>query len=465
MRLVRSAAGGEQVVDRRRAARRRGSRGAVAGTTWGRRNWATPRRSQPSNASAGSAARRRVALEHRHLVTVPGQQQRGRQPPDAASDDHDPRHAWPPSRPWRPLNGDRAAGSWRTGDVLLENGADVVSPVPVRLKVTSPSCVRSSVADPRGGSARGYVTCGVPRPGHVHAARGCALAVVGALVDRGLRRRRRRRRVRGHCGDDRPDAGADAAATTGGVSTTTDGGRATRPSLRRRATPPPRPADTSEPATRTGVPQPEGEPDLDASFVYGYPITVSRLDPHRASISQDATTLFPVYDRLVDVAPNGDLVPDLAESWEFSDDGLTLTLHIRPDVLFHDGATLDAEAVKTNLERAKSIEGSSVATDLASIAVGDGRRPDDGRAHAVARRTWRSSARSPTAPGSSSARRRSPTGSTSTPTWSGPGRSRWCPTSTATRRSTSASTTTGTRTTSPRSRTSRSGSSPTTSPA
>ena len=120
-------------------------------------------------------------------------------------------------------------------------------------------------------------------------------------------------------------------------------------------------------ASASTFPQPEGEPDPDASFVYGYPITVSRLDPHRASISQDATTLFPVYDRLVHLSPTGELIPGLAESWEFSEDGLTLTLHVRPDVTFHDGAALDAEAVKANLDRGKSIDGSSVATDLAAL--------------------------------------------------------------------------------------------------
>lgn len=112
---------------------------------------------------------------------------------------------------------------------------------------------------------------------------------------------------------------------------------------------------------------PDGEPDPDATFVYGYPITVSRLDPHRASISQDGTTLFPAYDRLVHLAPDGELIPGLAESWEFSDDGLTLTLHLREGVTFHDGAALDAEAVAANFERALGIEGSSVATDLGSI--------------------------------------------------------------------------------------------------
>jgi peptide/nickel transport system substrate-binding protein len=112
---------------------------------------------------------------------------------------------------------------------------------------------------------------------------------------------------------------------------------------------------------------PESELDLDADFIYAYPIGVSRLDPHRASISQDGTTLFPAYDRLVHLAPTGEFIPGLATDWEFSEDGLTLTLGIREGVTFHDGAPFDAEAVKTNIERAKSIEGSSVATDLGTI--------------------------------------------------------------------------------------------------
>jgi peptide/nickel transport system substrate-binding protein len=111
----------------------------------------------------------------------------------------------------------------------------------------------------------------------------------------------------------------------------------------------------------------EGQIDPNGSFVYGYPITVSRLDPHRASISQDGTTLFPAYDRLVHLAPDGELIPGLAESWEFSPDGLTLTMTLRQGVTFHDGATFDAHAAKMNLDRAKTLEGSSVTTDIASI--------------------------------------------------------------------------------------------------
>jgi peptide/nickel transport system substrate-binding protein len=162
--------------------------------------------------------------------------------------------------------------------------------------------------------------------------------------------------------DDAASGGTEPAATAG----PSDSAPGSAPSDTTADTSGP-PATSAEERPEDTVAGPEGEPDLDAAFVYGYPITVSRLDPHRASISQDATTLFPVYDRLVHLAPSGELIPGLAESWEFSEDGLTLTMQVRPNVRFHDGAELDAEAVKANLDRGKSIEGSSVATDLAAL--------------------------------------------------------------------------------------------------
>ncbi len=43
--------------------------------------------------------------------------------------------------------------------------------------------------------------------------------------------------------------------------------------------------------------------------------------------------------------------PALAESWDVSSDGLTYTFHIRPNVKFHDGTPVNAEAVKLNYDR------------------------------------------------------------------------------------------------------------------
>ncbi len=46
-----------------------------------------------------------------------------------------------------------------------------------------------------------------------------------------------------------------------------------------------------------------------------------------------------------------EIVPDLAESWTRSDDGLKWTFKLRQGVKFHDGTPFDGEAVKFNIER------------------------------------------------------------------------------------------------------------------
>lgn len=108
--------------------------------------------------------------------------------------------------------------------------------------------------------------------------------------------------------------------------------------------------------------------DTSATFVFGYNKPLTRLDPHQASSGFDGTMLYPAYDRLVHVTTDGKLIPGLAESWEFNDDATQLTMHLRSGVRFHDGAPFDAQAAKVNLDRARGLSGTSVATDLATIS-------------------------------------------------------------------------------------------------
>ena len=59
-----------------------------------------------------------------------------------------------------------------------------------------------------------------------------------------------------------------------------------------------------------------------------------------------------VYDQVLRVAKNGQEVePCLAESYELSDDLITYTFNLRPDVVFHDGTPLKASDVKYCLDR------------------------------------------------------------------------------------------------------------------
>ncbi|MEE2034171.1 ABC transporter substrate-binding protein [Rhodococcus chondri] len=68
------------------------------------------------------------------------------------------------------------------------------------------------------------------------------------------------------------------------------------------------------------------------------------------------------------VDANGDLEPGLAESWEFAPDGSYLELALRRNVTFHDGAPFDAAAVAANIQRGKTMEGSTVVAALKDIS-------------------------------------------------------------------------------------------------
>ncbi|HEY2677239.1 MAG TPA: ABC transporter substrate-binding protein, partial [Steroidobacteraceae bacterium] len=58
-----------------------------------------------------------------------------------------------------------------------------------------------------------------------------------------------------------------------------------------------------------------------------------------------------VLQGLVQFAGDGSVLPQLAQSWEVSSDGLTYLFHLKPGVRFHDGVAFDAAAAKFSLDR------------------------------------------------------------------------------------------------------------------
>jgi len=59
-----------------------------------------------------------------------------------------------------------------------------------------------------------------------------------------------------------------------------------------------------------------------------------------------------LFDFLINLyGDSSDLQPDLALSWQVAEDALSVTLALRPDVTFHDGTPVDADAVVFSFER------------------------------------------------------------------------------------------------------------------
>jgi peptide/nickel transport system substrate-binding protein len=82
------------------------------------------------------------------------------------------------------------------------------------------------------------------------------------------------------------------------------------------------------------------------------------LDP-AVDYDNDGYSYLPqLYDFLVRATGSTSVhvVPDLATSWSESPNGLTWTFHLRPNVKFHDGTTVNSRAVKFSFERLLTIK-------------------------------------------------------------------------------------------------------------
>src|SRR5215831_3242128 len=91
------------------------------------------------------------------------------------------------------------------------------------------------------------------------------------------------------------------------------------------------------------------------------------LDPTLARTFVGRLVFTALCDKLFDLDDKLNIVPMLATSYEWSADSKALTLKLRKGVTFHDGEKLDAAAVKFNLERHKTMQGSSRRAELAPV--------------------------------------------------------------------------------------------------
>ena len=104
------------------------------------------------------------------------------------------------------------------------------------------------------------------------------------------------------------------------------------------------------------------------SLVVAVTTDVDTLVPWTVTQFQAANVLQNLYGTLVELDENLEAVPGLAESWETSEDGKTVTFHLREGVTFADGSAFDAEDVVASYTAIKDEDTAAVsAANLSSV--------------------------------------------------------------------------------------------------
>ncbi len=91
------------------------------------------------------------------------------------------------------------------------------------------------------------------------------------------------------------------------------------------------------------------------------------LDPDQSRTFVGRIVYASLCDKLVDITPDLEIIPQLATSWTTSDDGTSITMRLREGVVFHDGTPFNAEAVAANITRSQTLDESRRKSELKSI--------------------------------------------------------------------------------------------------
>jgi len=123
---------------------------------------------------------------------------------------------------------------------------------------------------------------------------------------------------------------------------------------------------------KLAAPEPNAKPG--GVLRMGIPNRPPHFDLHQSGTFFNLGAMACMFDNLIrrDPFDSGNIIPDLAHSWEIGEDGKTYTFFLRKDVQFSDGAELTAEDVKATFDRiAKPPSGISIPRSILFKAVSE----------------------------------------------------------------------------------------------
>jgi peptide/nickel transport system substrate-binding protein len=112
----------------------------------------------------------------------------------------------------------------------------------------------------------------------------------------------------------------------------------------------------------------------------------STLNPIKMVLAHPAHWV--IYDRFFEKGLDGQYYPGLAESWEFSPDGLILNMQLKKGVTFHDGSPFNAEVAKWFFNEMKTGPSAYMVAGIERVEINDShditlyfKRPDPNILH------------------------------------------------------------------------------------
>ena len=128
-----------------------------------------------------------------------------------------------------------------------------------------------------------------------------------------------------------------------------------------------------------GVVLAQGAPTPGGTLTVAMRSSPGNFDCHAGQGYGVMQMLAPAYSTLLKYAPGKypEIIGDVAKSWTVSEDRLTYTFTLNPDVMFHDGSKLTATDIKATFDRLRDPPQASAhcarpsSSDIASIDVAD----------------------------------------------------------------------------------------------